>query len=212
MVCAFGKRWYQAYTWLCRNNERVKRNLEQIGARSRRTVHLVTHQHFDHVGGVMKLLDHGFGTELWAPLPQETVPPTGDITASDLYNERFPGTRVDRFLHDGEVLRFGDVVITVIATPGHAPDHACYLISWRGHCVGIFGDIDGGHSERVGGDLETRARSIARLQDQRCTEYVEGHGSLEYPLRPRAEFSSRMKRFGEKLKPGFGYLFDPMHR
>ncbi len=195
-----------------KNTPRVEANLDQLGGRARKIVHIATHNHLDHVGGVMPLVEHGYGSEVWTPESHLSSQPTGDATASDLYDVRFPGVRVDRTLYDNEVLQFGDVRIHVVSTPGHAPDHACYFISWRGNLIGIFGDIDGGHSERLGSDLEQRSRSIARLTDVREFTYVEGHGGLSQPLRPRFEFVQKMRRCGERLQPGFGYLFDPMHR
>jgi glyoxylase-like metal-dependent hydrolase (beta-lactamase superfamily II) len=67
---------------------------------------LVTHGHGDHVGGVAQLAS-GTGAAVHAGT-------TGTA----------PGARA---VADGEVLRVGALEITALRTPGHAPDHVCFL-------------------------------------------------------------------------------------
>jgi hydroxyacylglutathione hydrolase len=67
---------------------------------------LITHGHGDHVGGV-------------AHLAAKTRATVHAGTAGSA-----PGARV---VADGSVLSVGDLRITALATPGHAPDHLCFL-------------------------------------------------------------------------------------
>lgn len=173
-------------------------------AEGRKIIDIGTHSHRDHVGGVEG--------ELWLPEENITVTPTGDKTASDLYNVRPQELHVTRRLLDGEVLKIDHARITVIATPGHSPDHACYSVEVNGLHFLILGDLPGGHSERIGSDLNARVRSIQKVRDIKFTHFVEGHGLPNDHLQPRAIFDSMWHRFGEKLKPSFGYLQDPLHR
>jgi len=86
-----------------------------------------THAHIDHVGGLARLqnetgapvLMHGADAELYAALPVQArwigMPPPEQ-------------TRIDGFLKDGEVLRWGRLQATVLHTPGHSPGSLCLLM------------------------------------------------------------------------------------
>lgn len=67
---------------------------------------LVTHHHFDHTAGVR---------ELRRKYDSEIIGGDGD---------RVRG--VDRVVSDGDVVRFGEVEIEVIGTPGHTRTSVCY--------------------------------------------------------------------------------------
>ncbi len=64
---------------------------------------VVTHSHFDHIGGVMAIKEK-YGVEV-------------------LSFSKFHGS--DRLLEDGEELRMGDSMFRVIHTPAHSSDSIC---------------------------------------------------------------------------------------
>ena len=67
---------------------------------------LVTHGHADHTGGVTRL---------------------ADLTGAPVLAGRAAGVPGARAVVDGETIPFGNFAITALHTPGHAPDHVCYL-------------------------------------------------------------------------------------
>lgn len=67
---------------------------------------LVTHDHGDHIGGVARLVER-----------------TGAAVAAGR-TDNLPGATA---VIDGQVLEVGNVGITAMLTPGHAPDHVCWL-------------------------------------------------------------------------------------
>jgi glyoxylase-like metal-dependent hydrolase (beta-lactamase superfamily II) len=113
---------------------RILRNMEADGLNlNKLRFCLLTHVHYDHVGGCKSLQRAGIsivGSRL-----SDTILQTGCIdyykltsTAPWMENWRaMPSIRLDRTLDDQEVLSLGDVAVKAIHTPGHSPDSVCYL-------------------------------------------------------------------------------------
>jgi hydroxyacylglutathione hydrolase len=72
---------------------------------------LLTHHHHDHLAGLDRLAE-----EFGAP-----------ILAHELTARLVDG--VDRTLIDEEVVRFGDLEVRALFTPGHAPGHLAFLVN-----------------------------------------------------------------------------------
>ncbi|OHB64562.1 MAG: hydroxyacylglutathione hydrolase [Planctomycetes bacterium RBG_13_60_9] len=108
---------------------------------------LVTHHHWDHVGGV-------------ADLQSKTK---CEVIGVD--RALIPAS--DRTVTDGDVLTVGDVTIDVIATPGHTRTSVCYHIpaSDSRHGVAYTGDtlFVGGCGRLLECDAATMWRSLQKL-------------------------------------------------
>lgn len=87
---------------------------------------LLTHCHFDHVGGVSALQASGakvFCSEAEKPLLG---------TQADLFDmfgaPRLP-YHIDETFNDGEEKNLGGILVKMLWTPGHTAGSACYLIT-----------------------------------------------------------------------------------
>ncbi len=103
---------------------RVEAELLRLGLTPRFV--LLTHCHFDHVGGVAALQESGarvLCSELEKPLVG---------TSADLF-ERFDAPRayyrIDETVADGEVRELCGIQVRTLATAGHTSGSACYLIT-----------------------------------------------------------------------------------
>jgi glyoxylase-like metal-dependent hydrolase (beta-lactamase superfamily II) len=76
---------------------------------------LLTHAHADHAGGR-------------APLAARTGAPVRMLPGA--HRIRCPRPAARRWLDDGERVETDAGPLVVVATPGHAPEHACFL--WSG--------------------------------------------------------------------------------
>jgi hydroxyacylglutathione hydrolase len=140
---------------------------------------LLTHSHFDHVGGLeeVKALT---GAPIY--IHAEAVEMLNNTTMS----AAFFGLRVspppspDEYLSDGQEIQLGELLIQVMYTPGHAPGHVSfYLPDYR---VVFDGDVlfqDGiGRTDLPGGDyatlMETIQEKLLTLPDE--TKVFSGHG------------------------------------
>jgi glyoxylase-like metal-dependent hydrolase (beta-lactamase superfamily II) len=85
-----------------------------------------------------------------------------------------PGFLADAVLTDGDTVSIGNEEIQAIATPGHTPDHLCYLTGGA-----LFtGDHIMGGSTVVIEDLATYLESLRKLQQFRLDVIYPGHGPV----------------------------------
>lgn len=127
---------------------------------------LLTHGHFDHVGGVKALVREA-ACPVWMHKAEQTMPP--QITAGELYF-------TDSY-DDGDTVQVGKLTFSVLHTPGHTPGSVCLrcenaLFSgdtlFAGSC---------GRTDLPGGSMAQMRESLARLRKipENLTVYP-GHG------------------------------------
>lgn len=109
---------------------------------------LITHGHFDHVGGVRALL-RATGAKL-------AISRLDEISVND---------NIDIDVRDGMKIDAGRLSFEVIATPGHSPGGVCYLIEdslFTGDTL-FFGVA--GRTDIPRADHEALLRSLRRLKN-----------------------------------------------
>jgi len=90
---------------------------------------LISHEHFDHVGGIARL-QQLTGATLVASVPAAPVLNTGLPGADDPQagmHKPFPAASVGRLVKDGDEIRLGNLMLTAMTTPGHTRG----ATSWR---------------------------------------------------------------------------------
>lgn len=140
---------------------------------------LLTHSHFDHVGGLAELKELT-GAPIYAH------PEAGPMLARATAAAALWGIHVDapppadHPLAEGDVLAIGELRPVVLFTPGHAPGHVCFHLPQDG--VVFDGDVlfqgSIGRTDLPGGDYELLMSSIRDkllpLPDE--TVVLSGHG------------------------------------
>ena len=127
---------------------------------------LLTHCHFDHVGGV-KEISAETDCKVYLCGEDLSLPPM--FTAGKLYYTHTYG--------EGDTLSLAGLTIHVIHTPGHTPGSVCLLIDdtlfsgdtlFAGSC---------GRTDLPGGNWATIRKSLARLASFESNYWVRpGHG------------------------------------
>lgn len=160
--------------------DRIDDALRQLGVTLEKV--FVTHGHLDHCGQAAEFARrHGVPIEgphrddkFWI----DQLPDQG--RRSGFGNlEAFES---DRWLVDGDEVRFGDQTLKVLHTPGHTPGHVVFF--HEGARLAIVGDVlfqgSIGRTDLPGGDLDTLVRAIRGklfvLGDD--VRFVPGHGPM----------------------------------
>jgi len=141
--------------------ERLRQEIERSGLDIEYV--LLTHAHFDHIGGVADvveatgaklamhpderpLLDAGGGAALWGLKVKPSPPPDVDLSA-------------------GQIIEVGQLRLKVLVTPGHSPGGVTFYEANEG--VAFVGDVLFSHgigrSDLPGGDHQTLMQSIREI-------------------------------------------------
>lgn len=127
---------------------------------------LLTHGHFDHVGGVRAIADAA-RCPVWMSERERALPPAitnGPLYYTDLFKE-------------GDTVRVGKLCFTVLETPGHTPGSVCLrcenvLFSGDTLFAGSYGrtDLPGGSAAQLRDSL----RRLASIPEHLTV--LPGHG------------------------------------
>ncbi len=140
---------------------------------------LLTHAHFDHVGGLGELKEltgapvaiHPDAVPMLERAPQAAA--MWGFTVE-------PPPAPDHLLSEGEMIEVGELRAEVLFTPGHAPGHVCFYLSDDG--VIFDGDVlfqgSIGRTDLPGGDYELLMTNIREklLALPDGTMVLSGHG------------------------------------
>jgi glyoxylase-like metal-dependent hydrolase (beta-lactamase superfamily II) len=89
---------------------------------------LITHAHFDHIGGVRRLIAH-YNHKINVALHSADLNLWRDGGSSKDFGFEFNvGSEPNLILDDGQILHLGEIFIEVLHTPGHTPGHVTFSI------------------------------------------------------------------------------------
>ncbi len=137
---------------------------------------LITHAHFDHIGGAKELREKtGVKIAVGERDDQDLRNPEANL--SNKFHARVEPFSADILLSDGEILKVGDIDIKVISTPGHTVGGVCFLVG----DVLFSGDTlfceSVGRTDFKGGDFAALMESVGRLmQLDPKLRVLPGHG------------------------------------
>ena len=143
---------------------------------------LLTHGHFDHVGGVKDLHD-ATGCKVFLCTEDCTMP--AKWTAGELFY-------TDSFA-EGDVLDLAGLSIRILHTPGHTPGSVCLMVENSIFCGDTLFAGSCGRTDLPGGDQNVLFASLLRLAD------LEGDYTV-YPGHSGSTTLAREKQYNPFIK------------
>jgi glyoxylase-like metal-dependent hydrolase (beta-lactamase superfamily II) len=151
----------------------LERELESKGAAC--VAILITHGHWDHLGGVADLADATGAPAYMAATERIALERIQDFSPAELSLRSY---RPDVVLEGDETLELAGITFQTVLVPGHSPAHLAY---YADGCL-FSGDVlfagSVGRTDIPFGDWETLLESIRALEDRFPPETVvySGHG------------------------------------
>jgi len=168
----------------------IKSHIDAIvGASMRERVRWVvlTHTHPDHWPGTARL-----------------VKATGaEVLAYGKHRDKDADVVPDRVIGEGDTIEGSEWGLDVLHTPGHAPNHLCFLLEEER--VQFTGDtvLDGMYSvvnPARGGDMAVYLDTLQRLRRLRLTRICPGHGdAIEEPRARIDDYLAHRKQRGQQI-------------
>lgn len=160
------------------NGERIVEILNENHAQLDKI--LLTHGHFDHIGGAYYLQTHTDAVTYIHELDNELLAdPDKNLsnTFQMVKSEKYYKVKADVLVKEGDTIEFGGLTFTVLHTPGHSRGSCLYVadgLIFAGDTI-FKGEI--GRNDTYGGSWESQQESLKKI-NQLEGDYTicPGHG------------------------------------
>jgi len=138
-----------------------------------------THCHIDHVLG-NAFIKEEYGVELTIHELDKPTLKSNEVVAPMYGFNNYVSTESDKYIEEGEKVKFGNSYFDVIFVPGHAPGHIALVNESESICIG--GDVlfqqSIGRTDLPGGDFDTLMDSIKNKMFNLSDDVIVycGHG------------------------------------
>ena len=163
---------------------------------------LLTHGHFDHIGGVNFVKEKTGAKVVVHKEDEEMLCDSDKNEFKNNFGYAMEPVKADFLVEDGSKLPFGNGEITVLHTPGHTKGGVCYI--FNEDRVLFSGDtlfrLTAGRTDLYGGDARTELLSLLKIGDLEGDYAVYPGHEAPTTLQFEREYNRYMRtRFRNKL-------------
>jgi hydroxyacylglutathione hydrolase len=143
---------------------------------------ILTHEHYDHCGGVKLLYElTNSKAKIFAHEKAADKIESGESDFAEMLGGVMPKMPVDNMLRENDELIIGDEYFRVLNTPGHTPGCICLYnpekkILFSGDTVFAYGSF--GRYDLAGGNPYDLKKSIQKLEKLDVLDIYPGHESI----------------------------------
>ena len=134
---------------------------------------ILTHGHFDHVGGCAALQNTG-ARILCGEAEKELI--FGDDYLGMFGGVSFPRFKIDDTLSDGENFSLCGIDFTAVHTPGHSAGSMCYASENNLFSGDTLFRLSVGRTDLPTGDMKAFGKSLAKIAALSAKNVYPGHG------------------------------------
>jgi len=164
------------------NNTRVVGEIKKLVNPISVSQIIITHEHFDHCGGVRKLFEMTENNaEIMAYKDASQKIERGESDFAKMLGGVMPKIHVDVKLNDKDVIVVGDEKIEVLHTPGHSPGSMCLYSKASKTLISgdtVFSGGGFGRYDFPGGNKSLLKQSIEHLAKLDVDNLYPGHDSI----------------------------------
>jgi glyoxylase-like metal-dependent hydrolase (beta-lactamase superfamily II) len=160
------------------NIQQIISKIEQITSLTDISVIILTHEHFDHTGGLPVLLEKTNAKVVMHNNGATTLEKGCDWSAT-MFGESQPAIPDIKRISDDDYIKVDGTKLIVFHTPGHSPGSIClYEPISRSLFSGdtVFADGGVGRTDFQGGSTAMLRKSVLRLTKLDVTDLYPGHG------------------------------------
>ena len=172
-----GKQAFLVDTGMGTHNDYIQNNIQRHIDLDAVTYIILTHEHFDHTGGIDNLTEICTNAQVCMHRKCKSALEKKIAGTSTAMGKPMP--MVHRILGDGDVIKLGSSQLEVLYTPGHSLGSICLYDKKTETLISgdtVFSNGDFGRTDLEGGDPRELVKSLAKLMKLKIKNLCPGHG------------------------------------